>query len=1066
MRLESLQVSGFGHLHGLTIHLTGPLTVLYGPNEAGKSTLLGFVRAMLFGIPNRTYGAQRYEPVNGTVHGGMLTIRDEEDAQWVIERYAQPPEGTSLSGTRGDRLRITVSDPAGNLREVTQDEMQRKLLSGISKNMFKQLFAISLTELQEVGALQSEEMNRFLFHAGIGGGNAILRGEKKLITEMDKLYRPRGRNQEIAQLVQAMERLEADARTVKSFLPRYHELLDELAQTNAAMAVTEEELVERNLETAKWQRAVTLRPDWLQREAALVEYAAIPAEASTYPEQGIVRWNSIQEEKERLMLDISELNRRKLSLQQDMDAVIPNEDILLHESSFRLLTDKLTGYEDRQKELAQLRVEIASLNERLGECLRSIHPDWTITQLRAFAGTVGERESVRQYLVRFSSYDKEMDALRNDRFKLERDLLSLESAYTQAAKNMQESEAMNRKQFAVLIPEDRLEIRILWNEISMELDRWRDSSSHRIAALRAAEAEQAASVRMRSMYARLLGGASVLTIVLPVILWLTSDQWWGSVLSGVVLLGFDLLLWSGMRGHDQATNRRSKQHRSKTEVLSSEETGEARLNSLVPKLIRHPLSAASDSSQVSHLSIHRSATLNQWEEEERGLRRLMESWQLWAQRHEGLEAELANCRRLAMEKRDELQAQEREMSRREEVFAQLSGEWEQWLEERHLSAYLSPEAALDVFRLAEQGRDLLSRLDALHSKERSLQAENTLFENEAAAVGIQSTDLIFKLRQALIDLDLHVEWRAKAELISAKIKSLEEEQERLHDRLDRILDAERHLLQAGGAENGEEFLRKGADAARYEELDRSIRQWNLLLFGTLEQEKTDEIEAVLRTCDEDELVQRAEWAKRIKAEVEAKRVELQEKRGRLLQEMESLESRGLEGDLLQQLAQKKSQLGDALDKYAVMAVCHELIARVRKIYEEERQPAVLQAASNYLQQMTGGTYRRILMKMGNQELLAEHAEHGPIGSAYLSRGAAEQLYLAMRLALSDAVSGHMRLPILLDDLFVNFDHTRMTGALSVIHNVTAQHQVIMMTCHDHVVKAAQNKIAGVQIIQL
>lgn len=1064
MRIESLQVSGFGHLHGLTIHLTGPLTVLYGPNEAGKSTLLGFVRAMLFGIPNRNYGAQRFEPKNGSVHGGMLTIRDEEGAQWIIERYAQPPEGTSLGGTRGDRLRITVSDTEGNLREVTQDEMQRKLLSGISKDMFKQLFAISLTELQEVGALQSEEMNQFLFHAGIGGGNAVLRGEKQLITEMDKLYRPKGRNQEAALLLQSIEKLETDARTIKSFLPRYHELLDELAQMDVALAVMEKELIERTTEATKWQRAVTIRPDWIKREAALVEYATIPAEASTYPEQGIVRWNGIQDEKERLMLDISELNRRKLSLQQEMASVTPNENILLHESSLRLLADKVAGYESRQKELAELHIEITSLSERLDECLRSIHPDWTITQLRAFTGTVGERESVRHYLTRFTAYDKEMDVLRNDRYKLERDVLSLESAHSQVAERFQESVAMSRKQFAMLIPQDHIEIRMLWNEISMELDRWRDSSHHRLADIRAAEAEQAAGLRMRSMYARLLAGASVLTVILPVILWLTSEQWWGSALTGVILLGFDVLLWKGMRGYDQPTNR-SKHRGSKMAGSLYDETGEARLNSLVPKLIRHPLSAAGESVQSSR-SIHGISTLQQWEEEERGLRRLMENWQLWAQRHEVLETELTNCRRRTSEKLDELQALEREMSRREKLFAKLAEEWEQWLRERHLSQHLSPEAALDVFRLAEQGRDLLSRLDAARGKEHSLQAENELFVDEAAAVGIQSSDLIFSLRQTLIDLDLHVERRTKAELVSAKIKSLEEELDRLHDRLERVLVAERHLLQASKADTGEEFLRKGAEAARYEELDQSIRQWNLLLFGTLEQDKADEIESVLRTCEEEELFRRADWAIRVKNEAEAKRLELQEKRGRILQEMESLESRGLEGDIMQQLAQKKSQLSDTLDKYAVMAVCHELITRVRKIYEEERQPAVLQAASNYLQEMTGGTYRRILMRMGNQELLAEHAIHGPIGSAYLSRGTAEQLYLAMRLALSDAVSGQMKLPILLDDLFVNFDYTRMTGALSVIHKVTKQHQVIMMTCHEHVAKAAQNMINGTQIVQL
>ncbi|MNC82799.1 hypothetical protein D3C75_1364570 [compost metagenome] len=72
----------------------------------------------------------------------------------------------------------------------------------------------------------------------------------------------------------------------------------------------------------------------------------------------------------------------------------------------------------------------------------------------------------------------------------------------------------------------------------------------------------------------------------------------------------------------------------------------------------------------------------------------------------------------------------------------------------------------------------------------------------------------------------------------------------------------------------------------------------------------------------------------------------------------------------------------------------------------------------------------------------------------------------MRLALSDAVSGQMKLPILLDDLFVNFDHSRMMGAMSVIKAVSEQHQVIMMTCHEHVTQAALETINDCQIITL
>ncbi|WP_416277394.1 AAA family ATPase, partial [Paenibacillus timonensis] len=249
------------------MELPGQVTVLHGPNEAGKSTLLGFVRAMLFGIPSRAVAAERYEPLRGGAHGGALTIQGDDGARWMIERYAQPPEGRNLPGTRGDRLRITRSDERGEVREATQEEMQRELLGGMSKAMFKQLFAVSLTELQEVGALQSEELSRYLFHAGIGGGAAVLRGEKRLVQDMDKLYRPRGRTQEIAQLLQAVERLEREAEAAKALLPRYNDVLEELDRLAAQLAEAEAARAAQGRETARLQKAAASRADWLQREA-------------------------------------------------------------------------------------------------------------------------------------------------------------------------------------------------------------------------------------------------------------------------------------------------------------------------------------------------------------------------------------------------------------------------------------------------------------------------------------------------------------------------------------------------------------------------------------------------------------------------------------------------------------------------------------------------------------------------------------------------------------------------------------------------------------------------------
>lgn len=77
MRIKSIDIDGFGVWHGLTLDdLSDHATVIYGPNEAGKTTLMQFVRAMLYGFtPERR---KRYlPPVNGGQPGGRMKIANE-----------------------------------------------------------------------------------------------------------------------------------------------------------------------------------------------------------------------------------------------------------------------------------------------------------------------------------------------------------------------------------------------------------------------------------------------------------------------------------------------------------------------------------------------------------------------------------------------------------------------------------------------------------------------------------------------------------------------------------------------------------------------------------------------------------------------------------------------------------------------------------------------------------------------------------------------------------------------------------------------------------------------------
>ena len=88
-------------------------------------------------------------------------------------------------------------------------------------------------------------------------------------------------------------------------------------------------------------------------------------------------------------------------------------------------------------------------------------------------------------------------------------------------------------------------------------------------------------------------------------------------------------------------------------------------------------------------------------------------------------------------------------------------------------------------------------------------------------------------------------------------------------------------------------------------------------------------------------------------------------------------------------------------------------------------------------------------------------------SAELSRGTAEQLYLALRIGLigSLGVTG-AALPVLMDDVVVNFDPDRRAGAVAAIGELAAMRQVLFFTCHPETAAALAASVTGAAVLSL
>jgi len=142
------------------------------------------------------------------------------------------------------------------------------------------------------------------------------------------------------------------------------------------------------------------------------------------------------------------------------------------------------------------------------------------------------------------------------------------------------------------------------------------------------------------------------------------------------------------------------------------------------------------------------------------------------------------------------------------------------------------------------------------------------------------------------------------------------------------------------------------------------------------------------------------------------------------------------------------RLAAGVGDYAVMAVACRLLALAQERFERERKGPIVECAEAALSSMTEGRYARISVPMGKDAIEVFTESSAAISPEDLSRGTAEQLYLALRIGLIEQ-SGQVgsRLPVLIDDVLVNFSPARMQQAARAIADLATRRQVVFFTCH-------------------
>lgn len=359
MNIARLDLLAFGPFDNRVLNFDSSqpgLHLVYGPNEAGKSTCLRAIRYWLFGIPNRC--ADDFLHGTSKLQLGGKLMNSGGDALEFVRRKG-----------RKDTLRA-VSDAA-----VLPESALRPFLQGVDVTTFHQRFHLDHEELVKGGQAlgSSSEVTEVLFAAGAGIAD-IRAIQTQLQAQWRGLFLPTGNNPTLNVLIKQHQDLRARQREVGLAAADWTAMEQQLQAAQQTRASLEAQLRAARRQRLYWER--------LRRAFPLVE--------SLRGQQMVV---SQLRDAPSLPAEFRERRIQAMTNVQSTERAAADAETRVKQLREKVDSTQLPG------ELLELKPAIASLYSRLGEMQKSEHDRRRLTAERR--GFVEQIAELRQQLAEF-----------------------------------------------------------------------------------------------------------------------------------------------------------------------------------------------------------------------------------------------------------------------------------------------------------------------------------------------------------------------------------------------------------------------------------------------------------------------------------------------------------------------------------------------------------------------------------------------------------------------------------------------------------------------------------------
>jgi hypothetical protein len=180
-----------------------------------------------------------------------------------------------------------------------------------------------------------------------------------------------------------------------------------------------------------------------------------------------------------------------------------------------------------------------------------------------------------------------------------------------------------------------------------------------------------------------------------------------------------------------------------------------------------------------------------------------------------------------------------------------------------------------------------------------------------------------------------------------------------------------------------------------------------------------------------------------KAQLESRRKEVRDQlvslktKAELLEEDEQVESLQMEAGF------ERFEAQEAMKDWATQVYAAKWILKQLDEKVPTKVPLIVEEASRIFSRLTRGQYTKIHLSDTQAKVQQENGQW--MEAFYLSKGALDQLYIAIRFAFIFQLAKKMKIPVLIDDGFVNFDRERLSIMIELIEELSRVTQVFYFT---------------------